>query len=256
MVQNGGPSQMDLFDPKPELTKRAGQPHPDGVEIHQPNNQNILLPSSFQFSKHGQCGMELSEILPHLSTIADDICLVRSMHTEHNNHPEALAHAADVQDLPGPAGDGLVDHVCARHVRIRICRRTSCCAIPRATASARKLLWSSGWLPALYQGVEFSSSGTPVHHLKPSATATADCRNAVIWICSNELNQSHSQSHPGENELDARIQNFELAARMQLAAMDALDLSKEPESMRKLYGLDNPITAAIRHALPDGSAAC
>src|SRR3954453_6852263 len=61
MVQNGGPSQMDLFDPKPELTKRGGQPHPDGVEIHQPNNQNILLPSSFQFSKHGQCGMELSE---------------------------------------------------------------------------------------------------------------------------------------------------------------------------------------------------
>src|SRR5690348_11581379 len=90
MVQNGGPSQMDLFDPKPELGKRAGQPHPDGVEIHQPNNQNILMPSPFQFRRHGQCGMELSEILPHLSTIADDLCLVRSMHTEHNNHPEGL----------------------------------------------------------------------------------------------------------------------------------------------------------------------
>src|SRR5438034_8893311 len=101
MVQNGGPSQMDLFDPKPELTKRAGQPHPDGVEIHQPNNQNILLPSSFQFSKHGQCGMELSEILPHLSTIADDICLVRSMHTEHNNHPEALHMLLTCKIFPG-----------------------------------------------------------------------------------------------------------------------------------------------------------
>src|SRR6266853_5624911 len=101
MVQNGGPSQMDLFDPKPELTKRAGQPHPDGVEIHQPNNQNILLPSSFQFSKYGQCGMELSEILPHLGTIADDICLVRSMHTEHNNHPEGLHMLLTCKIFPG-----------------------------------------------------------------------------------------------------------------------------------------------------------
>ena len=72
LVQNGGPSQMDLFDPKPELTKRGGQPHPDGVEIHQPNNHNVLLPSPFQFRRHGECGMEISEVLPQLGTVADE----------------------------------------------------------------------------------------------------------------------------------------------------------------------------------------
>src|SRR3954453_20452059 len=90
LVQNGGPSQMDLFDPKSELTKRNGQPHPDGVEIHQPNNENQLLASPFEFRTYGQCGMDVSEALPHIATVVDDLCFIRSMHTEHNNHPEGL----------------------------------------------------------------------------------------------------------------------------------------------------------------------
>ena len=83
---------MDLFDPKPQLTRMAGKPHPDGVEIHQPNNVNSLLPSPLKFRKHGECGMDVSEALPHVSTIVDDLCFVRSMHTEHNNHEQALWH--------------------------------------------------------------------------------------------------------------------------------------------------------------------
>src|SRR6266480_2265526 len=101
MVQNGGPSQMDLFDPKPELTKRGGQPHPDGVEIHQPNNHNVLLPSPFEFRRYGECGMEISEVLPQLGTIADELCLIRSMHTEHNNHPEGLNMLLTCRIFPG-----------------------------------------------------------------------------------------------------------------------------------------------------------
>src|SRR5438477_11804417 len=77
LVQNGGPSQMDLFDPKPELTRLAGKPHPDGVEIHQPNNTNILLPGQFEFKKYGQCGMDVSEALPHIAEIVDELCFVR-----------------------------------------------------------------------------------------------------------------------------------------------------------------------------------
>src|SRR5262249_31726669 len=83
LVHNGGPSQMDLFDPKPMLAKMAGKPHPDGVEIHQPNNSNVLLPSPFQFKKYGQSGMEMSEILPEIGKMADELCLIRSMYTEH-----------------------------------------------------------------------------------------------------------------------------------------------------------------------------
>jgi len=101
LVQNGGPSQMDLFDPKPELTKRGGQPHPDGVEIHQPNNHNVLLPSPFEFRRYGECGMEISEVLPQLGTVADELCLIRSMHTEHNNHPEGLNMLLSCRIFPG-----------------------------------------------------------------------------------------------------------------------------------------------------------
>ena len=90
MVHNGGPSQMDLFDPKPMLARMAGKPHPDGVDIHQPNNANVLLPSPFQFVKYGQCGMEMAEILPEIGKVADELCLIRSMYTEHNNPPEGL----------------------------------------------------------------------------------------------------------------------------------------------------------------------
>ncbi|MCX6597587.1 MAG: DUF1501 domain-containing protein, partial [Acidobacteria bacterium] len=80
LVQNGGPSQMDLFDPKPELLRLAGKPLPGGVEIHQPNNVNTLLPSPFAFKKHGQCGMDISEMLPHTARIVDDLTFIRSMH--------------------------------------------------------------------------------------------------------------------------------------------------------------------------------
>src|SRR5690242_1907436 len=101
LVQNGGPSQMDLFDPKPELTRLAGKPHPDGVEIHQPNNTNLLLPGQLEFKKYGQCGMDISEALPHIAGIVDELCFVRSMHTEHNNHLEGLNMLLTCKIFPG-----------------------------------------------------------------------------------------------------------------------------------------------------------
>jgi len=90
LFQNGGPSQMDLFDPKPELTRRNGQPHPEEVETFQLNNKNVLLSTPFQFHHRGQIGVEMGETIPHIGSIADEICLVRSMFTENNNHPFAI----------------------------------------------------------------------------------------------------------------------------------------------------------------------
>ena len=97
LVQNGGPSQMDLFDPKPELTRLAGQPLPGGVEIHQPNNVNTLLPSPFEFQKRGGCGMDISNMLPHIAGIADELCFIRSMHTEAINHDPAITYMNTVR---------------------------------------------------------------------------------------------------------------------------------------------------------------
>src|SRR6185436_6944045 len=104
-------------------------------------------------------------------------------------------------------------------------------------------LWANGYLPALYQGVEFSMKGAPVHHLNPDHPLPPGVQRESLDLLST-LNKRHLAEHPDDSELDARIQNFELAARMQVAAMDVLDLSKETEATRKLYGMDNPVTAS------------
>ncbi len=233
---------MDLFDPKPELTKRGGQPHPDGVEIHQPNNHNVLLPSPFEFRRYGECGMEISEVLPQLGTVADELCLIRSMHTEHNNHPEGLNMLLSCRIFPGrPVIGSWITYALGsenQNLPAYIVLRD-----PEGYSVSGKILWSSGWLPALYQGVEFSSSGTPVHHLRPTEPLPPGVQREGLNLLA-KLNAEHKRDHPGESELEARIQNYELAARMQLAATEVLDLSKETEATKKLYGLDNPVTAS------------
>jgi len=241
LCQNGGPSQMDLFDPKPELTKRSGQPHPEPVETFQLGNKNVLLGSPFSFRPHGQSGMEFSEVVPRLGALADDLCLVRSMYTGNNNHPFALnmlqtgktvagrpalgswigyALGTENQDLPG-------------YVVLRD---------PAGYNTSGKMVWSSGWLPAVYQGTEFSSTGSPVLHLQPARPAS-DSRQLRSRRLLAELNRTHRDQHPGESELEARILGFELAARMQLTATRLLDLSAETPATQDLYGLNNPATA-------------
>ena len=242
LFQNGGPSQMELFDPKPELTKRSGQPHPMNVETFQAGNNNILMASPFEFKRYGQSGMELSEIIPGLGGVADDLCLIRSMYTEHNNHPEGVNMMQTCKVFAGRPtlgawvsyGLGTENQNLPAYVVLRD---------PAGYNSSGKMAWSSGWLPALYQGVEFSSSGTPIHHLNPAIPLPPGAQRDNLDFLA-KLNAAHQQQHPRESELEARIQNYELAARMQLAAPEVLDLSKEPESTKKLYGLDNPVTAS------------
>jgi uncharacterized protein DUF1501 len=242
LFQNGGPSQMELFDPKPELTKRSGQPHPMNVETFQMGNNNVLMASPFEFKRYGQCGMELSEIIPGLGSVADELCLIRSMYTEHNNHPEGVNMMQTCKVFAGRPtlgawvsyGLGTENQNLPAFVVLRD---------PAGYNSSGKMAWSSGWLPALYQGVEFSSSGTPVHHLNPALPVPPGAQRDNLDFLA-KLNREHQQQHPRESELEARIQNYELAARMQLAAPEVLDLSKESEATKKLYGLDNPVTAS------------
>jgi uncharacterized protein DUF1501 len=242
LVQNGGPSQMDLFDPKSELTKRAGQPHPDGVEIHQPNNENRLLASPFEFRKYGQCGMDISEALPHVTTIVDELCFIRSMHTEHNNHLEGLNMLLTCKIFPGrPVMGAWISYALGtenQSLPAYVVLRD-----PEGYTIGGKQLWANGYLPALYQGVEFSTRGAPVHHLNPERPLPPGAQRESLDFLA-KVNAEHLRDHPGESELEARILNFELAARMQLAAANVLDLSKETEATRKMYGLDNPVTAS------------
>jgi hypothetical protein len=241
LYQEGGPSQVDLFDPKPELVKRNGQPLPGEVEAMSTNNRNVLLASPFRFQRFGECGMELSELIANLGSVADELCLVRSMHTEHNNHPEAHAMmqtcktfagrpvlGAWISYALGTANQSLPAYVVLRD--------------PRGYGGNTKRSWTNGWLPAIYQGVEFSSRGKAVHHLTPSEPIPPDAQRNGLDLLS-KLNATHLRNYPGDTELEARIRNYELAARMQMTATAALDLSQESAATRSLYGVDQPTTA-------------
>lgn len=242
LVQNGGPSQMELFDPKPELIKRAGQPHPDGVEIHQPNNENLLLAPAFEFRKYGQCGIDVSELLPHTATVVDDLCFIRSMYTAHNNHLEGLNMLLTCKIFPGrPVMGAWITYALGtenQNLPAYVVLRD-----PEGYTIGGSQLWANGYLPALYQGVEFSMRGSPVQHLSPEQPLPPGVQRERLDLLAR-LNSRHLLEHPDESELEARIQNFELAARMQVAATDVLDMSKETEATKKLYGLDNPVTAS------------
>jgi len=232
---------MDLFDPKPELARRSGQPHPGEVETFQLRNKNVLMGSPFRFSHHGECGMELSELIPHIATTADDICLVRSMHTESNNHGPAMNSLLSGKTLPnrpclgswvsyamGSDNEDLPGFIVLRD--------------PAGYSTSGKLLWSSGWLPAQHGGVEFSAgAGSPVHYLElPESVVPAARRRSLAFL--QDLNRRQQARQPYAPDLEARIANYELAARMQLEASSVLDLRGESEETKKLYGLDDPDT--------------
>jgi hypothetical protein len=241
LFQHGGPSQMDLFDAKPELTRRHGQPYPGQVEAHFHTQVGKLLGSPFQFRKCGGSGMELSELLPHTARIADDLTLVRSMTTEVVDHEAALRMIHSGKPLAGrPAwgswvlyGLGSLRQDLPAYVVL---------GDPGGLPVDGPNNWSSGFLPAVYQGTPFRAGGAPVVNLTPPPDVpAAGRRNQLRFL--DELNAAHLRRHPHDAELEARIGNYELAARMQTAVPAVLDLSSETEETRRLYGLDNPKTA-------------
>jgi hypothetical protein len=236
LVQNGGPSQMDIFDPKPELKKREGQVHSTRVEMFQKGSEaNKLLGTPFRFHRRGRSGMELSEVIPHLGSIADDFCLIRSMVSEHNNHTEGLVLLNTGKIFPGrPALGSWISYGLGtenRNLPAYLVLRD-----PDGYNTSGTLLWQNGWLPAVHRGTEIRTRGTPVLNLgQPTRPEDLDLLA--------KLNEEHRKQYPHDGELDARIRNYELAARMQLTAGKLLDLSKESAATRKLYGLDDAPTA-------------
>jgi hypothetical protein len=240
LFQHGGPSQMDLFDPKPVLTEHHGKPYPGSLEIHFDKQVGKLLSSPFRFRPQGQSGTVLSELLPHISGIADDVTLVRSMVTESVDHEAALRliHTGKVLAGRPTWGSWVVYALGSENQNLPAYVVLS---DPGGLPVDGIRNWSNGWLPAIDQGTPFRSGGTPVLNLKAPQGVTAEARECQLRFL-NELNLAHRKHHPGESELDARIANFEIAAAMQTAVPEALDLSRESEHTRRMYGLDNPAT--------------
>ena len=237
LFQHGGPSHMDLLDPKPELNRQDGKPMPkyftDLVKISAHGN---LLGSPFKFRPYGECGVEYSELLPHTASCADDIAVIRSMHAEHNNHEQALWQIHTGRIVTGrPTIGAWVSYALGsenQNLPAYVVLRTDN-GLP--TDGTRN--WSSGFLPPRYQGVHFRHTGTPILYLQPPSPVTDNTQRLRRELLS-KLNDEHLANHPRiAPDLEARIASYEMAARMQLHAGEALDLTQETAETQAAYGI-------------------
>ena len=244
LFMNGGPSHVDLFDPKPLLRKFAGSPPNRDIlnEIEFANEVGTMLPSPFQFVRRGKCGMELSEVLPHLGECADDITLIRSVYSESFNHEPALYLIHSGRTIPGrPSlgawvvyGLGSENQNLPAYVVLDDPKRLPINGIQN---------WQAAWLPPVFQGTRFRSEGLPLLNLKAREDLPSPLVQAQRDLL-RQLDDAHRRERPWQPDLDARITSYELAANMQMEATDALDISKESQKTQEMYGLNNELTAS------------
>jgi uncharacterized protein (DUF1501 family) len=242
MFMQGGPSHHDLFDPKPELQKRHMENFPGEIKYDNAAEASAkLFASPWKFSKQGQCGMELSELLPHLGGVADDICLIRSMRTGVNNHGQSInaMNTGRITDGRPALGSWVTYALGSESQNLpAFVVLTDPTGVPVLGVDN----WRSGFLPALYQGTVIRPREPRILNLDPPPELAGAPQQRMLDYLSR-INREYLEQRPGENDLAARVQSYELAAKMQVAAKEALDLSQESEATRKLYGLDDPETA-------------
>jgi hypothetical protein len=241
MFMQGGPSHLDLFDPKPVLAKYNGKPFPGTIKYdNAAQASSKVLASPWKFKRHGQCGTELSELLPHLGEIVDDITVIRSMHTGVNNHGQSIfaLNTGRIQAGRPALGSWLTYGLGSESQNLPAFMVLT---DPDGLPVEGVQNWSNGWLPSLYQGTvvrprepRILNLDAPVH-LKGEAQ-----RRSLDYL--QRLNRRHLERHRGELDLEARIASYELAARMQTAAKEALNISRESPATHKLYGIDDPAT--------------
>ena len=232
----GGASQLELFDHKPELTKRTGEKCPDemfkGKQLAFIRDHPTLLGTRFKFNRHGQGGLELSEHLTNLGGVADELALIRTIKTDHFNHaPAQLFLHTGFGQFGRPGIGSWVSYGLGTENRNL---PSYVVMITGSVAGAGNSLWSSGFLPTAHQGTEFRSQGDPVLFLSnPKGIKGPDRREIVDGV--NFLNQK-SLADIGDPEIATRIAQYELAYRMQSSVPELMDISKESESVHELYG--------------------
>lgn len=240
---SGGPSQVDLFDPKPELNKRNDTEFTGELKLGSnmaSRNSRKLLGSKWKFRRYGESGIEMSELLPHIGSIADDITLIRSMQTFNSSHGPAIASINTGRPLRGrPSLGSWLTYGLGSHSQDlpAFVVLTDEGGLPLD----REANWSNGFLPSIYQGTVVRPREPRILNLEAASHLRGPAQREWLTFL-HRFNREHLKQHPGENDLEARIASFELAARMQVAAREALDISGESEATRKLYGLDQKET--------------
>jgi hypothetical protein len=237
----GGPSQIDTFDPKPELLKRQGEAMTGvGEVVVSQGHPGGLMPSPWKFKKYGQCGMDVSDLFPEVGQHVDDIAFIRSMYAVSNDHGPALYQMNTGTLLAGhPSvgswltyGLGTENENLPGYIVFTDNRGGPINGAPN---------WGNGFMPAAYQGTQFRSSGDPIVDLKPPKEMSRERQRDWLDLL-RTFNRENLQQNPEDNELSARIESYELAYRMQMHATEAIDISKETDATRKLYGLDESHT--------------
>ncbi len=242
LFMHGGPSHMDLTDPKPELTRLDGKEYTGDVQYSFANEASrTLLGSPWKFKKHGQCGMEFSELLPYTAAIADDLCLIRSMHTGHNGHEVSIRYMN--AGIPAVLGRPSLGAWLAYALGSETDELPAYMVLsdPGGHPVDGVHNWTNGFLPSLYQGTVLRAKEPRIFNLNAPANLKGDVQRNYLGFL-NQINQAHLVKRPGEHTLQARIDSYELAARMQTAATEALDISGESAATKKLYGIDQDAT--------------
>jgi hypothetical protein len=246
LFMEGGPSHVDLFDPKPVLTKLDGKPIPDSIgrpaQTSRGTGHNTLMASRRQWKQYGQSGMWVSDWYSNVGEHVDDLTVLRSCWADGLNHVGSVCQMNTGSILAGRPSLG---------AWVTYGLGTSNKNLPTfvVLTDGRDPLggganWNSGFLPALYQGTRFRTGDTPILDLKPPAGISDQQQKNRLGLL-QKLNQIWSEDKAEDSELDARIRSFELAYQMQSSAADAVDLSSETEATKKLYGMDNPATSVF-----------
>jgi hypothetical protein len=242
LFMNGGPSHVDTWDYKPELEKRHGQElkgfdKTTGFFVDQ---VGPLMKSPFKFRRHGQCGAWVSDIFPNMARHVDKMAFLYSCWTDSNNHSPALFKINTGMARMGfPCVGAWVTYGLGSDSQNLPAFVTMYDTLGRGIPKGHAQNWGAGFLPGVYQGTALKPQGEPIDNLKPPDGMTPPRQRAQLDLLAR-LNRRALDRHPGESELSARIESFELAYRMQMAAPEALDLGKESQQTQKLYGLDNP----------------
>ena len=243
LFMEGGPSHIDLFDPKPELIRLAGKPLPPSFKrpiTSMGVAENGLLPSKRTFTQHGQSGIPVSDWYPHIARHVDEMTVVRSCWADGLNHVGSVCQMNTGEILAGrPSLGAWVQYGLGSGNRNL---PAFVVLLDEKEPIGGTKNWSSGFLPATYQGTQFRPDGPPILNVLPSeGIASARQRSKLDFL--QELNHRYGQSRADDSELEARINAYELAYRMQSAAPEAVDFRQESEATKQLYGMNNAVTA-------------
>jgi hypothetical protein len=240
LFMNGGQSHVDTWDYKPELAKRDGK-ELEGFDKNTgffANAVGPLMKSPFKFSQHGQSGTWASDLFPKMSEHVDQMAFIHSCYTQTNNHSPALFQINTGMSRMGfPCVGSWVTYGLGSESKNLPAFVVMYDTLGRGLPKGYAANWSAGFLPGVYQGTSLNAQGAPIDNMyRPEHMSDPDQRRQLDLLA--RLNKRHAAENPGEADLSARIESFELAYRMQVAAPEAFDLDREPENIRKLYGID------------------